>query len=63
MENGIKEAPRNKLIMDRVIIETERCINCGFCEIVCPTYVASGYDATHSIRKRVQLARAICNDV
>lgn len=37
--------------------EAGRCINCGFCEAVCPTFPSSGYNASRGARGRVQLGR------
>ena len=37
--------------------ESGRCINCGFCEAVCPTFPSSGYNASMGARGRVQLGK------
>lgn len=41
--------------------ETGRCINCGFCEAVCPTFPASGYDGSKGARGRVMLGKELLN--
>ncbi len=39
----------------------EKCINCGFCEAVCPTLEASDFNAFYGARGRVNLARGYLN--
>ena len=38
--------------------EVEKCVNCGFCESVCPTLPASGFRSTIGARGRVDLGKA-----
>ena len=38
--------------------EVEKCVNCGFCESVCPTLPASGFRSTMGARGRVDLGKA-----
>ncbi len=35
--------------------ESTKCISCGFCDSVCPTYKTSGYDMTKTSRGRAQI--------
>ncbi len=39
--------------------EAGRCINCGFCEAVCPTFPSSGYDGSKGARGRVMLGKEL----
>ncbi len=41
----------------RLLEEAGRCINCGFCEAVCPTLPSSGYNSSRGARGRVMLGR------
>jgi Fe-S oxidoreductase len=43
--------------------EVENCINCGFCESVCPTYAASGYTMSKGARGRVDLGKSLLMDL
>lgn len=43
--------------------EASKCINCGFCDSVCPTLPASGYKANISARGRVNLANSIIKEI
>ena len=43
--------------------EVENCINCGFCESVCPTYPASGYTMSKGARGRVDLGKSLLMDL
>ncbi len=43
-------------LINNLIDEYSKCINCGFCEAVCPTYPASGYKASFGARGRINLA-------
>ena len=43
--------------------EVENCINCGFCESVCPTYPASGYTMSKGARGRVDLGKSLLLDL
>lgn len=38
--------------------EVEKCVNCGFCESVCPTLPASGFRSIIGARGRVDLGKA-----
>ncbi|MGC9166448.1 MAG: (Fe-S)-binding protein [Thermoplasmata archaeon] len=40
---------------------TGKCINCSFCEAVCPTYQAFDYISSYGARGRIFLAREIVN--
>ena len=40
---------------------TDRCINCGFCEAVCPTLEAFSYDSAEGARGRIIIAKDIQN--
>lgn len=39
--------------------EAGKCINCGFCEAVCPTFPSSGYDGSKGARGRVMLGKEL----
>jgi Fe-S oxidoreductase len=41
---------------------TGKCIKCGFCESVCPTYKSSNYDPFYGARGRVILANSITKE-
>lgn len=43
--------------------ESEKCISCGFCDSVCPTYPASGYDPIITARGRAQLGKKFFDDL
>ena len=43
--------------------ETGKCINCGFCETVCPTLEPSGYDLWKGARGRVMEAKELVKAV
>lgn len=43
--------------------EVGKCINCGFCESVCPTLPSSGFKASFGARGRVNLGLSIVNDI
>ncbi len=43
--------------------EVGKCISCGFCESVCPTLPASGYDLWKGARGRVILGRELLNSL
>lgn len=43
--------------------EVERCVNCGFCESVCPTLPASGFRPAIGARGRVDIARFFLEQV
>jgi glycolate oxidase iron-sulfur subunit len=43
--------------------EVEKCVNCGFCESVCPTLPSSGFNAIIGARGRVDLGSAFISDV
>jgi len=40
---------------------TDKCINCGFCEAVCPTLDAFSYDSAEGARGRIIIAKDIQN--
>lgn len=42
--------------------EVEKCVNCGFCESVCPTLPASGFRSIMGARGRVDLGKAFVNE-
>lgn len=43
--------------------EVEKCINCGFCESVCPTLPASGFRSSIGARGRVDIGKALLLDI
>ncbi len=43
--------------------EVEKCVNCGFCESVCPTLPASGFRSIMGARGRVDLGKVFVNEV
>ncbi len=49
------------LTEDKIRIIADKCINCGFCETVCPTYEASNFRAIIGARGRVNLSKEIVN--
>ncbi len=53
---------RDRLIAD-IYQEAQKCINCGFCESVCPTLPASGYRESFGARGRVNLAKEFIAEV
>ncbi len=42
--------------------EVEKCVNCGFCESVCPTFPASGYISSFGARGRVDLGKYLIKE-
>ncbi len=46
-------------LMELLDSESKKCISCGFCDSVCPTYAASGYDPVITARGRAQLGRKL----
>lgn len=52
---------------ERLLVELKeevgRCVNCGFCDSVCPTLPASGFRPTMGARGRVDLARFLLEQV
>lgn len=42
-------------IVDLLVEEASSCINCGFCESVCPTLPVAGYNSIYGARGRVDL--------
>ncbi len=49
--------------INELIGEYSKCINCGFCEAVCPTYPASGYRASFGARGRINLANLAVGEI
>lgn len=43
--------------------EVRRCVNCGFCESVCPTLPASGFRPTMGARGRVDVAKFLLGQI
>ena len=43
--------------------EVDKCINCGFCESVCPTLPASGFRSSIGARGRVDIASALLGEL
>lgn len=43
--------------------ESSRCISCGFCDSVCPTYSASDYDPAITARGRAQLGSRLHDSI
>lgn len=48
---------------DRVKLLTDKCINCGFCEAVCPTLEASTFKAAIGARGRVMIAKEMLSEL
>ena len=46
-------------ILQELQDESSKCISCGFCESVCPTLPASGYNLSQGARGRVILGREL----
>lgn len=53
----------SKDLLNELQKEVENCINCGFCESVCPTYPASGYTMSKGARGRVDLGKSLLSDL
>ncbi|WP_297215261.1 (Fe-S)-binding protein [Thermoplasma sp.] len=45
-----------------LIAEAGKCVNCGFCESVCPTLPAAGFLSTKGARGRVDIAKFFYKD-
>ncbi len=43
--------------------ESSKCISCGFCDSVCPTYKTSGYDMTKTSRGRAQIGYSLFKEL
>ncbi len=50
-------------LMEELDDEVSSCINCGFCETVCPTLPASGFRSSIGARGRVDLGKEIFKEV
>ncbi|MGC9210902.1 MAG: (Fe-S)-binding protein [Nitrososphaeria archaeon] len=50
----------NEIFKD-LTLETSQCINCGFCEAVCPTIPAFDYRTSMGARGRINLAKEFLN--
>ncbi|MCL4330798.1 MAG: (Fe-S)-binding protein [Candidatus Thermoplasmatota archaeon] len=50
-------------VLDMLQDEVGKCISCGFCESVCPTLPASGYDLWKGARGRVIMGHELVNAV
>jgi Fe-S oxidoreductase len=50
-------------ILEELKKEASKCINCGFCDSVCPTFSASGYKGFISARGRVNLANSLIKEI
>lgn len=50
-------------LVTELIDEAEKCVNCGFCESVCPTLPASGYNSIIGARGRVNIGKALWRDI
>ena len=50
-------------LLDKMQKETESCINCGFCESVCPTLPASGFISSIGARGRVDIGKKLLDEM
>ncbi|MEM0130054.1 MAG: (Fe-S)-binding protein [Thermoplasmatales archaeon] len=50
-------------LLSEIKLEVERCVNCGFCESVCPTLPASGFRSMMGARGRVNLGKVFQDDI
>lgn len=50
-------------LLDMLDRESGKCISCGFCDSVCPTYEASGHDPAITARGRAQLGKRLYSDL
>ncbi len=50
-------------LLDLLKEETGKCINCGFCETVCPTLEPSGYDLWKGARGRIMEAKELVRSI
>lgn len=50
-------------ILEDLIKETDKCINCGFCESVCPTLPSKDYRSTFGARGRVFVSRESIREI
>jgi glycolate oxidase iron-sulfur subunit len=50
-------------VIEDLVQETEKCINCGFCESVCPTLPSKNYRAIYGARGRVFISKESLKEV
>ncbi len=50
-------------LLEELESEVSKCISCGFCESVCPTLPAAGYDLWKGARGRVIMGRELLSSV
>ncbi|MEM0346887.1 MAG: (Fe-S)-binding protein, partial [Thermoplasmatales archaeon] len=50
-------------LLSDIKAEAEKCVNCGFCESVCPTLPASGFRSMMGARGRVNLGKVFQKDI
>lgn len=50
-------------LLEELDSEVSKCISCGFCESVCPTLPAAGYDLWKGARGRVIMGRELLSSV
>lgn len=50
-------------LLNELKAESSKCISCGFCDSVCPTYKNSGYDMARTARGRAQSGLVMFNGI